>query len=102
MVNLSKGIKFQFGVLTGLLDGNIFSRMKARRERRTYPDLKTYFDESGVTQEQFARLINRSQSWVSKVRNGQLEPSIKEALRISKLAGVPIESLSKPERAVSL
>lgn len=65
----------------------------ARLKRRTYPDLKTYFKESGETQVEFAARVKRSQAWVSRVANGDLEPSIKEALLISELAGVPLESL---------
>jgi transcriptional regulator with XRE-family HTH domain len=63
--------------------------------KRTYPDLLTYFKESGDTQQAFARRLNRTQSWISKVVHGQLEPSIAEALLISKLAKIPLESLSK-------
>lgn len=72
------------------------------RTRRTYPDLKTYFDESGVTQEQFAARIRRSQSWMSKVVNKQLEPSLEECLTISRLAGIPLESLSVHKREHSI
>lgn len=65
-----------------------------RRPKRTYPDLKTYFDESGDTQEAYAKRLNRSQSWLSKVVNGTLEPGIRMALRISRETGVPLESLA--------
>lgn len=66
----------------------------ATRKHRTYPDLKTYFEESGDSQVAFAAKLNRSQAWVSRVVNGITEPSIDEALTISRLARVPIESLS--------
>lgn len=64
-----------------------------KSKRRTYPDLKTYFAESGDSQVAFAARINRSQPWLSRVVNRHLEPSLEEALEISRLAGVPIESL---------
>lgn len=64
-----------------------------RKPRRTYPDLRTYFEESGETQVAFAGRLKRSQPWVSRIVNGQAEPSIEEALLISKLTGVPLESL---------
>lgn len=64
------------------------------RQRRIYPDLRTYFEESGDTQVAFAARMKRSQAWVSRVTNGQTEPSIREALAISRLTGVPLESLS--------
>lgn len=69
--------------------------MVLRRTARTYPDLRTYFNESGDTQQAFAARLNRSQSWVSKVVSGELEPSIREAIRISRLARVPLESLAR-------
>lgn len=72
-----------------------------RRKRRTYPNLTAFFEDSGVSQAEFAARINRSQSWVSKVKNGTLEPSIAEALDISRAAGVPLESLIKRSEAVS-
>jgi len=65
-----------------------------RLPKRTYPDLTTYFDESGDTRDAFARRLNRSQSWLSKVENGNLEPGIRMALRICRLAGIPLESLA--------
>ena len=67
----------------------------ARRFRRTYPDLATYFSQSGETQAQFALRVKRSQSWVSRVRNGETEPNLADALLICKEAGVPLESLIK-------
>jgi transcriptional regulator with XRE-family HTH domain len=72
-----------------------------RRQRRTYPDLVTYFNESGDTQAAFAARINKSQSYISKVRNGWVEPSLADALIIAKEAGVPLESLIKRQPAVS-
>ncbi|HMJ85233.1 MAG TPA: helix-turn-helix transcriptional regulator [Vicinamibacterales bacterium] len=71
-----------------------FNIPMARRTRRTYPDLKTYFAETGETQLEFARRYQRSQNWVSKVVNGQIEPAIRVALRISRETGVPLESLA--------
>lgn len=73
-----------------------------RRATRTYPDLDTYFAESGDTQEAFAAKMNRSQSWVSKVKTRQQEPSIAEALKISRLTGVPLESLSRVPKIESI
>lgn len=65
----------------------------AKTKRRTYPNLETYFEESGDTQMALAARLNRSQAWVSRVKNGRQEPSIAEALAISRLTGVPLESL---------
>ena len=73
----------------------------SRRRKRTYPDLVAYFEESGETQAEFAARVNRSQSWVSRVRNGETEPNLTDALVVCRAAGVPLESLVKrqPEDA---
>lgn len=72
-----------------------------RRRRRTYPDLIAYFQESGETQAEFAARINKSQSWVSRVRNGETEPNLTDALMLCREAGVPLESLIKRQSALS-
>lgn len=73
-----------------------------RHATRNYPDLDTYFAESGDTQEAFAVRMGRSQSWVSKVKNRTQEPSIAEALKISRLTGVPLESLTRVTKTESI
>lgn len=72
-----------------------------RRKRRTYPDLVAYFRESGETQAEFAARVNRSQSWVSRVRSGETEPNLTDALMICREAGVPLESLIKRQPELS-
>jgi transcriptional regulator with XRE-family HTH domain len=72
-----------------------------RRVQRTYPDLATYFRQSGETQAEFAARLSKSQSYISRVRNGQIEPSLADALVIAREAGVPLESLIKPTQQVS-
>lgn len=69
--------------------------MGKRRPRRTYPDLATYFSESGDTQQAFAARLRKSQSYISKVINGVQEPSLTDSLIIAKEAGIPLESLTK-------
>ena len=64
-----------------------------RRYQRTYPNLVAYFEQSGETQTEFAARIRKSQSYVSRVRSGETEPSLTDALLISRAAGVPLESL---------
>lgn len=64
-----------------------------RRSKRSYRDLRTYFEKSGDTQVAFASRVNRSQSWVSRVVNGELEPSLADALTVAGEANVPLESL---------
>lgn len=70
----------------------------ARRSRRTYPDLKTYFEKTGDSQAAFGLRVNRSQSWVSRVTTGEIEPSLADAMLVSEAAGVPLESLIASSR----
>lgn len=72
-----------------------------RRRKRTYPDLIAYFKYSGETQAAFAARINRSQSWVSRVRSGETEPNLTDALMLCEEAGVPLESLVRRQSALS-
>lgn len=58
-----------------------------------YPDLATYFDETGITQEDFAEQLDISASYLSRIKNNLAEPPIELALKICKAAGIPIESL---------
>lgn len=73
-----------------------------RRTRRTYPDLVTYFRDSGETQAAFAKRIKRSQSYVSKVVNRHVEPNLSDALLIVRTANVPLESLMVRDRELSV
>jgi transcriptional regulator with XRE-family HTH domain len=73
----------------------------ARRHRRTYPSLVAYFEAGHETQAEFAARLNRSQSWISRVRSGETEPNLTDALKIAKEAGVPLESLIKRTPALS-
>lgn len=66
-----------------------------RLRPRTYPDLRTYFSESGDTQMAFAKRLGKGQSYVSKVVNGQIEANLTDALRIIRIAHVPLESVRK-------
>lgn len=66
---------------------------------RTYPNLTTYFSETGETQERFAARLDITQSYMSKIVRGLQQPELKLALRISKLARVPLESLIRQERS---
>lgn len=61
--------------------------------RRTYPDLPTFLTETDTTQERFARRLGISQSYMSKIISGKAEPPLTLALRITKAARVPMESL---------
>jgi transcriptional regulator with XRE-family HTH domain len=61
---------------------------------RIYPDLKAFLDDTGMTQAAFAEKVGASQSVISRIVNKQIVPDVALALRISKEARVPLESLT--------
>lgn len=65
-----------------------------RRARRIYPDLRTYFNESGESQAELAKRLNKTQPYISKLVNRRQEPRLRDALRISQATGVPLEGLT--------
>jgi transcriptional regulator with XRE-family HTH domain len=62
-------------------------------KRRTYPNLRAYLDDTGETQERLAKRLGISQPTMSKIINGKRVPRLELALRMSRAAGVPLESL---------
>lgn len=60
---------------------------------RTFPDLATYLRASGLTQAQLAQRLQISQAYMSKLVRRLQQPSLDEALRISRLCRIPVESL---------
>jgi len=60
---------------------------------RTYPNLTVYLQDTGATQAELAVKLNRTQAYISKLVNGLIQPPLDEALRISRVCGVPVESL---------
>jgi transcriptional regulator with XRE-family HTH domain len=72
----------------------------ARTLRRTYPNLASYLEATGQTQAQLATKLGKSQAFVSKLLRGLIQPSLDEALRISSVVGVPVETLVSRERNI--
>lgn len=70
-------------------------------KRRTYPNLTSYLDSTGTTQAALADRLGRSQAFISKLVNGITQPSLDEALRISRICRVPVESLVTRESALT-
>lgn len=64
---------------------------------RIYPNLETYFIETGTKQEDFAERLNISPSYLSRIKNKIAQPPLDLALEISREAHVPLESLISGE-----
>ena len=60
---------------------------------RVYPNLETFFDETRTQQDVFAGELGISASYLSRIKNNLAEPPLELALKISRKANVPLESL---------
>ena len=69
--------------------------------RRTYPNLTSYLEDTGLTQAELAVKLDRSQAFISKLVNGIQQPSLDEALRIARICRVPVESLVTRDSALT-
>jgi transcriptional regulator with XRE-family HTH domain len=66
-----------------------------RTDKRIYPSLAAYLADTGETQQAFARRAGVSQPVISRIVNGkQPNLDVTVAMRISKMARVPLESLT--------
>ncbi|MBS5433217.1 MAG: helix-turn-helix transcriptional regulator [Firmicutes bacterium] len=55
--------------------------------------VKEYRERKGMKQEALARYTKRSQSEISAIENGKLEPGVGTAMRIAKVLGATVEEL---------
>lgn len=60
-----------------------------------YPDLHSYFQETGDTQTNLARLVFTSQKHISRIRAGAAVPRPRLAERIARVCRVPLDSFTK-------
>jgi putative transcriptional regulator len=56
-------------------------------------NMKLIREQKQLTQKQLAEKLNVSRSWLEKVENGKVEPSLKLALRIAAVLGCSIEDI---------
>jgi transcriptional regulator with XRE-family HTH domain len=61
-------------------------------------NLRNHLELSGQTQADFAARLGLSQSYVSRIVNGECVPGLRLALRIAAEAKVPVESLLSDRR----
>lgn len=62
---------------------------------RTYPNLETFLKDTGLTQTELAEDLGISQSYLSRIKTGEVEAPLWLALRIARRTRVPLESLVK-------
>jgi len=68
---------------------------------RIYPDLETFFAATGIKQEDFAERLGITASYMSRIKNKLAQPNLNLALRISREAHIPIESLISAANGVT-
>jgi len=61
--------------------------------KRTYPNLKTWREEHGLSQRDAARRLGLNQSVYSRIERQVRAPKPRAAKAISEAAGVPLESI---------
>lgn len=70
------------------------------RAKRIYTDLAAYLADTGVSQAAFAAKVGASQSVISRLVNGkQPHIDVALALKISRAASIPLESLITRQEA---
>jgi transcriptional regulator with XRE-family HTH domain len=70
--------------------------------RRAYPNLEMFFRKSGMSQRALAKRVGVDPTYISAIRNGRRVPSLTIAAKIAEVANIPIESLLKAPRALSM
>ncbi len=60
---------------------------------RIYPNLATFFEQTGIPQKEFAERLGISAPYMSRIKNKLAQPTLGLALQISKEAHIPLESL---------
>lgn len=63
------------------------------KRKTAYMTLKDYIDREGINQSEFAKKLKITQGHLSLVISGQRTPSLPLALKLSRIANVPMESL---------
>ena len=67
--------------------------------RRRYESLAAYLKATGQTQEQLAAAVGVRQGLISKYVRGAQTPRLAIAIKLNKITGVPLGSLTRKEAA---
>jgi transcriptional regulator with XRE-family HTH domain len=68
---------------------------RARARRGFYPDLASYFAETGATQAAVASLVDSTQAHLSRIAAGEVNPRPGLAARIAHVCKVPLDSFTR-------
>lgn len=63
------------------------------KRKTAYATLKDYVEREGVNQSDLAKKLKITQGHMSLIISGQRTPSLPLALKLSRIANVPVESL---------
>lgn len=63
------------------------------KRKRPYPTLAAYIESEGVTQTALAKRAKITQGHLSLILKGERTASLPLAIRLSRIANVPVESL---------
>lgn len=63
------------------------------KRRKAFPSLQAYFEETGLAQHTIAKRAGITQAHMSNILSGERTPSLPLALKLAKIANVPVESL---------
>lgn len=63
-----------------------------------HTNLREFLERSGERQQDFAKRVGVSSSYVSRLASGRRTPSLPMAVRIADAANIPLESLLETSR----
>jgi transcriptional regulator with XRE-family HTH domain len=63
------------------------------KRRKAYPTLHDFLEQEGITQQDLAKKAEIGQPHLSLILKGERTPSLPLALKLSRIANIPVESL---------
>lgn len=63
------------------------------KRRKAYPTLQAFLEETGTPQSALAKKAKITQAHLSYILSGERTPSLPLALKIAKIANIPVETL---------
>lgn len=63
------------------------------KRRKAHPTLQAFLNESGMPQYELAKRADITESHLSMILSGERTPSLPLALKLARIANIPVESL---------